>query len=220
MNATRNAFTLIELLVAIAIIGVLTGLAIPAIFKIRAAAHTAHCKSNLRQIGNALLLYTNDHKGRLPGPVSAGQATFYTTDTSGEIIQTGGLVEFLATYLDEPTFQGKGARKPDVLQCPAWIIQREIDGEDGKAPVQAYQANDTYMGSRRTPIEKSTQPTYIKNIIGPSTAWALRETDKDATYGGRGNDNNGGLITIPAHGTFRNNLFFDGHVESRPLSDD
>ncbi|HOY57508.1 MAG TPA: type II secretion system protein [Verrucomicrobiota bacterium] len=60
------AFTLIELLVVIAIIGVLASLLLPTLGKAQEAGRLTACLGNLRQIGIALQLYTQDNNNRLP----------------------------------------------------------------------------------------------------------------------------------------------------------
>jgi prepilin-type N-terminal cleavage/methylation domain-containing protein/prepilin-type processing-associated H-X9-DG protein len=126
----RGAFTLIELLVAIAIIGVLIALLLPAVQMARESARRMACSNNLKQIGLAAHHHHDTYGVFPPGYV---QSPF--TVPQGQVVQGGhGTFPFLLPFLEQqPLAQlyrwDKRAQGPEnqpvataqlkVLQCPS-----------------------------------------------------------------------------------------------------
>ncbi len=88
-----EAFTLAELLVALAVIAILVAIVLPVFIQARNRARMVSCASNLRQIGKAVLLYSQDWNDRLPNlsrSAFSGQGAVdnWPDGTSATIIRT------------------------------------------------------------------------------------------------------------------------------------
>jgi len=85
-TALSIAFTLVELLVVISIIGLLAGLAVPAISGGLKSAKAGACLSNLHQIGIATMAYAADNSFKLP---DAGASSPEWATTLASFVSTG-----------------------------------------------------------------------------------------------------------------------------------
>jgi prepilin-type N-terminal cleavage/methylation domain-containing protein len=99
MIKRHRAFTLIELLVVIAIIGVLIGLLLPAVQRVREAANRMSCANNLRQLGIAAHNYQTAYGKLSPGYL--GPIVNETRPPFADNIQFVGCLVYLLPYLEQ-----------------------------------------------------------------------------------------------------------------------
>jgi prepilin-type N-terminal cleavage/methylation domain-containing protein len=103
-RGARGGFTLIELLVVIAIIGILIGLLLPAVQKVREAAARAQNQNNLKQLALAIHNYNDTYKALPPTfgwrPKLTAGATYVSGGTYGT-----GFFHLLPFIEQDPVYQ-------------------------------------------------------------------------------------------------------------------
>lgn len=118
----RSGFTLIELLVVIAVIAVLIGVLLPALARARDASRIVKCRSNIRQVTMASILYANDCKDQLwdSGQYSMDPIWYHETPNRRPPYGKGIIFEY---------FGGDDS----VAECPV-TKRRASDWQDGWGP--------------------------------------------------------------------------------------
>src|SRR5947209_18904122 len=104
-DTPRRAFTLVELLVVIAIIGVLIGLLLPGVQKVRAAANRLKCQNNLKQLGLALHNH-HDTRGRLP-PGGANDQPPFGTDAPNSSHWGSSWMVYILPFIEQDSLYRK-----------------------------------------------------------------------------------------------------------------
>src|SRR5258706_14056113 len=117
MTKRRSAFTLVELLVVIGIIALLISILLPVLNRAKDSAATTKCLAQLRQIGQAAAMYTNDNKGfTLPAGYRALEDGYHTESWAGLLV--------MGRYVSKPmpspiSFSDNTMPQSSVFACPS-----------------------------------------------------------------------------------------------------
>ena len=173
MNIRRSGFTLIELLVVIAIIAILAAILFPVFAQARAKARQTACLSNQKQIGTAVMMYTQDYDEIYPQTGWQGPCTNSTTLAASDIYWSGIYAFPLASSPYIKNWQ--------IFSCP----DDQYKGGWGKQGSYCYEAQlvavgmpGAYTGMSTAPkaMEKAFPLSYAGNYFLNKVYWGSSTT--------------------------------------------
>lgn len=211
------AFTLVELLVVIAILGLLAGLAIPAINRAQDSASRGVSVANLKNVGVAIQSCAADNNGRLPGPCFQPVSTLYQPN------QGNYLGYQLYTYLmNEPRPENQ-TKELKPLIYPAYLKKRKATNAPSYALCYRFMTNGEEVTPFGIPNSTNNVEWTMARVAEYPGLFAMQEIDRSNAVTGRPDsiaqnpDWSSRLPDKPVHGSTRSTLYFDGSVRQVPI---
>jgi len=163
-NRRSSAFTLIELLVVIAIIAILAAILFPVFATAREKARATACLSNEKQIGLAIVQYTQDYDEMFPCGTRQAQASNGGTGWSGQIFPYVKSLNVFTCPSDSSTAAASG----DTYVSYGYNLN--FDSGDGNVPLLVQASKMTAPSSTVCMFEVNGANDLVTSGGGISTA--------------------------------------------------